>query len=104
VAHEPECNITLYPTSARRWECCCKAIRAAYRRGYNDHARSMAMWEATNGGAEVHVHYIQEGAVIHQCPPDGVYLMPCCNISPLERLQDRMSVDPANVTCTGRQA
>ena len=35
--------------------------RAAYRRGFNDHARTQAMWEATNGGAEVHVHYIQHG-------------------------------------------
>jgi hypothetical protein len=41
--------------------CICHRLRAAYRRGYNDHARSMAMWEATNGGAEVHVHYIQHG-------------------------------------------
>ncbi len=57
MGHEPECEA--------RYEsgqpCICFWLRRAYRRGYNDHARSMAMWEATNGGAEVHVHYIQHG-------------------------------------------
>jgi hypothetical protein len=58
-SHEPEC-----PCKGQNSDyivCICHRLRAAYRRGYNDHARSMAMWEATNGGAEVHVHYIQHG-------------------------------------------
>ena len=39
----------------------CDVILKAYRSGWNDHARTQAMWEATNGGAEVHVHYLQHG-------------------------------------------
>jgi hypothetical protein len=57
VTHEPEC----FWLTVGYGICTCDQLRAAYRRGFNDHARSMAMWEATNGGAEVHVHYIQHG-------------------------------------------
>ncbi len=56
--HEPGC-IDLYDELDGL--CICDRLRAAWRDGYNSHARSMAMWEATNGGAEVHVHYIQHG-------------------------------------------
>lgn len=78
--------------------CICDRLRKAYREGYSDHARTVQHWQDTHGA------YRQHGVVIHQCPPDGVYLMPCCNISPLERLSDRMSMDPAHVTCTGRRS
>jgi len=77
MTHEPECDY--FQAEEENYVCICDRIRAAYRRGYNDHARSMAMWEATNGGAEVHVHYIQEGAVTHQCPPEGSGVMPCAD-------------------------
>lgn len=43
---------------------------------------------------------------VHMCPPDGGDgLMPCCGDTPFEHRADRMTLDPALVTCiTGDQA
>ena len=37
--------------------------------------------------------------VIHQCPPDGTGIMPCCGRMPLEVRGEVMTMDPAMVTC-----
>ena len=37
---------------------------------------------------------------IHMCPPDGSNLMPCCDLSPFERIGDRLTLDSAGVTCS----
>jgi hypothetical protein len=39
----------------------------------------------------------------HECPPRGSSLTPCCGRSPFEiPAYDRLTVDPAYITCTGR--
>lgn len=40
---------------------------------------------------------------VHQCPPDGSGIMPCCGRTPFEVLADRMATDPALVTCKGKR-
>ena len=36
----------------------------------------------------------------HQCPPSGSGVMPCCGLTPFEAPRtDRMTLDPALVTC-----
>lgn len=37
--------------------------------------------------------------IVHQCPPRGSGLMPCCGRSPLETQGDRMTTNPDLVTC-----
>ena len=40
--------------------------------------------------------------VTHLCPPDGEFLMPCCGLTPFEASRtDRITLDPALVTCHG---
>jgi hypothetical protein len=40
--------------------------------------------------------------VTHACPPPGVYLTPCCQATPFELPRtDRITTDPALVTCAG---
>ena len=47
MTHEPECPVVDIHAGGN---CiCCTAIRAAYRRGYNDHARSVQHWQDTHG-------------------------------------------------------
>jgi hypothetical protein len=44
VSHEPECD------GDDQWPyCTCEALRAAYRRGFNDHARAAQHWQDTHG-------------------------------------------------------
>ena len=39
---------------------------------------------------------------VHACPPDGLGLMPCCGRTPFEVPRtDRLTLDPALVTCSG---
>lgn len=38
-------------------------------------------------------------AIVHRCPPSGSSVMPCCGRTPFEATGDRMTVDPAHVTC-----
>lgn len=45
----------------------------------------------------------EQGEVVHMCPPEGEPQFPCCDGWPLERLADRMTLDPNLVTCPGRQ-
>lgn len=40
---------------------------------------------------------------VHQCPPDGSGIMPCCGRTPFEVSADRMADDPALVTCKGKR-
>lgn len=41
--------------------------------------------------------------ITHRCPPDGEWEMPCCGLTPFEAPRtDRMTLDPAFVTCPGR--
>lgn len=39
---------------------------------------------------------------IHQCPPDGQRITPCCGRIPFDLIGDRMATDPKLVTCRGR--
>lgn len=42
--------------------------------------------------------------VTHRCPPKGSGVMPCCDQTPLEvPLWHRLTLDPALVTCKGRE-
>lgn len=42
------------------------------------------------------------GETVHQCPPDGSSITPCCGRIPFDLIGDRMATDPSLVTCTGR--
>lgn len=43
--------------------------------------------------------------VVHRCPPLGASLMPCCAQWPSDIPRtDRLTMDPALVTCTGRSS
>jgi len=39
--------------------------------------------------------------LVHLCPPGDEPQFPCCGGWPLERLGERMTADPALVTCPG---
>lgn len=40
--------------------------------------------------------------IVHQCPPVGHGFTPCCGKTPFELPRDdRMTLDPADVTCPG---
>lgn len=46
----------------------------------------------------VHVRTVRE--TVHACPPGSSGVMPCCGRTPFEvSRSDRMTVDPALVTC-----
>jgi hypothetical protein len=94
MTHEPECPQN-QPGDINAAVCACPSLLAAYRRGFNDHARSVQHWQDTHGA------YRQTEVVTHQCPPDGSGVMPCCGVTPFERMGGRMTLDPALVTCTG---
>lgn len=56
MTHEPECPAG---TSVIDWldlrrPCICDQLRAAYRRGYNDHARTVQHWQDTHGAYRQH--------------------------------------------------
>ena len=60
--HEPECE----PWRGPSCECICDRIRAAYRRGYNDHARTIQHWQDTHGAyraAETDNPFINDATV-----------------------------------------
>lgn len=42
-----------------------------------------------------------EGDLVHLCPPGDEAQMPCCGGWPLERIGERVTADPALVTCPG---
>jgi hypothetical protein len=51
MTHEPECPVVDIHAGGN---CiCCNAIRAAYRRGYNDHAAAQQHWQDTHGAYRV---------------------------------------------------
>jgi hypothetical protein len=46
----------------------------------------------------------QPKAVVHQCPPEGYGIMPCCGRTPPEvPRSDRVTLDPSAVTCPAAQ-
>lgn len=45
---------------------------------------------------------LTDGETIHQCPPDGQSITPCCGRIPFDLIGDRMATDPKLVTCRGR--
>ena len=48
--HEPECIESFVCLDCGEQPACtCAEARAAYRRGYNDHARSVQHWQDTHG-------------------------------------------------------
>jgi hypothetical protein len=49
VSHEPECE-----AHNGVLDCICTALRAAYRRGYNAHARAAQHWQDTHGAYRQH--------------------------------------------------
>ncbi|MEU9323243.1 hypothetical protein AB0D91_05425 [Streptomyces canus] len=57
--------------------------------------------EADRSAAELRRVAAETREVVHGCPPDGSGLTPCCGRTPFELPRtDRMSTDPAAVTCT----
>jgi hypothetical protein len=49
MTHEPECR------EGYQAGCCiCEELRVAYRRGYNDHARTVQHWQDTHGAYRQH--------------------------------------------------
>lgn len=46
---------------------------------------------------------IAEHAPVHACPEGAAAVTPCCGRNPLELLGHRMAVEPALVTCPGRE-
>lgn len=53
MTHEPECPQN-HPGEVNAAVCACAVLRAAYRRGYNDHARSQQHWQDTHGAYRQH--------------------------------------------------
>ena len=53
MTHEPECFNTEHMTAVDA-PCICDPLRAAYRRGYNDHARTVQHWQDTHGAYRQH--------------------------------------------------
>lgn len=49
MTHEAEC----YASNGAKL-CICDRLRIAYRRGYNDHARSAQHWRDTHGAYQQH--------------------------------------------------
>lgn len=44
----------------------------------------------------------QAAKTVHQCPPDGQQVVPCCGMTPFDLSRtDRMTADPSMVTCNG---
>lgn len=59
MTHEPECpchglDYTDAPPGFKMPSCICDELRAAYRRGYNAHARSAQHWQDTHGAYRQH--------------------------------------------------
>lgn len=59
MTHEPECEPAHPDISTcvlcKELRCCiCRALRAAYTRGYNDHATSAQHWQDTHGAYRQH--------------------------------------------------
>ena len=50
MTHESECLAAYHHTRC----CICTDLRAAYRRGYNDHARTVQHWQDTHGAYRQH--------------------------------------------------
>ena len=38
-------------------------------------------------------------SVVHACPPKGSGVMPCCGATPFEKQGERLTTNPALVTC-----
>jgi hypothetical protein len=62
--------------------------------GYEDAPRNLPCgWPENRGPTET----------THECPPNEGGLMPCCGLTPFEvPLDDRITEDPALVTCPAR--
>lgn len=70
---------------------------------YEGNLGPCATFEATTSGKCVYCNHRQAchevSTVVHQCPPVGSGLMPCCNRTPFEVRLDRMTLDTKQVTC-----
>lgn len=53
MTHEPLCPTKDWPEGSVPCDLC-NLIRAAYRRGYNDHARAAQHWQDTHGAYRQH--------------------------------------------------
>jgi hypothetical protein len=64
-------------------------------------ARIDEISRALTASGEARLRANQRAEATHQCPPDGGGgLMPCCGLTPFEVPRtDRMTLDPALVTC-----
>jgi hypothetical protein len=63
-------------------------------------ARIDEISRALTASGESRLRANQRAEVTHQCPPDSGGLMPCCGLTPFEVPRtDRMTLDPALVTC-----
>jgi len=51
--HEPECWYVTREGQPDRI-CICESLLKAYRRGYNDHARTVQHWQDTHGAYRQH--------------------------------------------------
>jgi hypothetical protein len=76
--------------------------RVAEARAAGDYARALATPPSADAAAYIRDRVAAETReVVHGCPPDGSGLTTCCGRTPFELPRvDRMSTDPAAVTCT----
>ena len=66
MTHEPECPLVRLADQYAGDCTYCDRIRAAYRRGYNDHARTIQHWQDTHGAyraAETDNPFINDATV-----------------------------------------
>lgn len=60
-------------------------------------------WPTYVASIGAHALLADREPTIHAVPPGQSALMPCCGRTPFEVLQDRMTLIPEAVTCTGRK-
>lgn len=79
---------------AREW------VRAAVATGLLPEPSANPEWKsAAHLAAEADPE--EPGVPVHACPADGSGLTGCCQRTPFELRSDRMTEDPAAVTCKG---
>ncbi len=74
-------------------------VRHAVSRRRHYAARLHSLAERIRGHAP-ELHQPTWAEIVHACPPEGSGIMPCCGRTPFDApLTDRMTLDPALVTC-----
>lgn len=89
-------QLPVVPTSKRHQS------EVARQRAAESHGQTEAIAQVTGLTPERLRELRAPADVVHACPPAGQHLTPCCWMVPTELPRsDRITTDPALVTCTG---